>query len=295
MGKGRWSVGRFNGVLPRQQKEKLIKRMNKNNYLPWIVAAGVALTIVVALPVFAQTPPAGVRGGPGGRFVMHGGMMPPGVFGTVSAVSGTTLTVTAKMHPYGTSTAATASSTVYTVDASNAQVMKNGTSSTVSAIAAGDMVMVQGTVNGTNVTATVIRDGVMGMMGRRGAPGAGWVGKASSTPPIQGNGEPVVAGTVTAIGSSSLTITNASNVTYTIDVSIAKIVKNGTTTALSAVATGDNIVVQGTVNGNAIAASSVLDQGSGGKINPATPATPSAGGIGFLGAIGNFFKHLFGF
>ena len=85
----------------------------------------------------------------------------PGVTGTVSAISGTTLTVTSKkmergMNKAGTSTPA--ASVTYTVDASNATVTKNNTTSTLSAIAVGDTIMVQGTVSGTNVTATTIRD-----------------------------------------------------------------------------------------------------------------------------------------
>lgn len=261
--------------------------MNKNKYLPWIVAAGFVLCAAVALPVFAQTS-AGMQGGSHGHFGMRGGMA-PGIFGTVTAVDGTTLTVTAKMRPSPSSTAATAG-TVYTVDAGSAQVMKNGTSSAVSDIAAGDTVMIQGTVSGTNVTATMIRDGMGGMTGRRGA----GTGKASSTPPIQGNGEPVVGGSITAISGTTLTVTNASNVTYTIDASQAKIVKNGTTTTISDVATGDNVVVQGTVNGTSVAASSVIDQGAGSQGGTSqTNKAPS--GFSFFGAIGNFFKHLFGF
>jgi len=54
-------------------------------------------------------------------------------------------------------------------------------------------------------------------------------------------------------------------------------------------------VVQGTVNGTSITASSVIDQGS-------APASAASGEnnapkprMGFLGSIGNFFSHLFGF
>ena len=81
----------------------------------------------------------------------------------------------------------TTTATTYTVDASSATVTKNGAASTVSAIAVGDTVMVQGTVSGTNVTAKTIRDGV-----------------GQGQPAIQGNGQPVVAGTVTAINGNSV-------------------------------------------------------------------------------------------
>ena len=285
-----------------------------------MVAMGMIASFALVAPVFAQTSaPAtgaafGVRGG--GRFgSMHGGpgAFAPGVFGTVSAVNGTTLTVTSKARPMpmaaaGAGATKTPSATVYTVDASNAQVLKSGVTSTVSSIATGDTVMVQGTVSGTNVAATMIRDGVMGMM--RGPGFGGFGGRpssttpGSSTPPIQGNGEPVVGGNVTAVSGNTLTVTNTSNVTYAIDVTNAKIVKNGTTTTVSVVATGDNVIVQGTVNGTSVTASSVIDQGSGnsnqgsnvgGTVPSGAPQHGGGFGAGFFGAIGGFFKHLFGF
>ena len=92
-----------------------------------------------------------------------------GVFGTVSAISGTTLTVTSNAQNGGTAT-------TYIVDASSATVTKAGATSTLSAIAVGDTVMIQGTVSGTSITATTINDGVMnrtsGMFGRQGGQGS---------------------------------------------------------------------------------------------------------------------------
>jgi len=253
-------------------------------------------SLAVGLTAFAQAQPAGMPGGRGGWGGGSGTHAAPGVFGTVTAVNGTTLTVTSKMRmrPNASSSAVT-----YTVDASNAAVVKNGASSTVASIATGDTVMVQGTVSGANVTATMIRDGVVPMPGKGMGRGQQWASStASGTPrtlPIQGNGEPVIAGNITAISGSALTVTNASNVTYTIDVSNAKIVKNGTTTTLSAVATGDAVVVQGTVNGTSVTASSVIDQGIKSTTTGGTPMGGGAAGGGFFGMIGSFFKHLFGF
>lgn len=206
----------------------------------------------------------------------------PGVVGTVSAVSGTTLTVTSK----GLGKSTTATATTYTVDASNATVTKAGAASSASAIAVGDTVMVQGTVSGTSVTATSIRDGV------------GGTGKAP-TPVITGNGEPVVGGAVTAVSGTTLTVTNKSNVTYTIDASSATVEKGNVTSSISNVAVGDNVVVQGTVNGTSVTASSVIDSGTA---SASGNSTGGAGGMmhgggvgGVFGAIGGFFQHLFGF
>ena len=263
------------------------KYMNSNKYLSLVALMGLAAGLALARPVFAQTtmsrgfPHSGKMWGGDGA---HG--RTPGVFGTVSGVSGTTLTVTDSR-----------ANTTYSVDATNAQVMKNGTSSSVSAIAVGDMVMVQGTVSGSSVVATMIRDGI-GMEGGRMM----W-GKAKGAGPeqnlvVQGNGQPVIGGNVTAINGTTLTIANKSNVTYTVDVSGAKIIKMGTSTPLSSVATGDKVIVQGAVNGTSITASSVIDQGS--KLTVPGGPTPANSGapkrrIGFFGSIGNFFSHLFGF
>jgi hypothetical protein len=82
----------------------------------------------------------GGRGGFGGR----GG----GAMGTVTAISGTTLTVTTKAGG------------VYTVNASSATVKESGTASAVSAIKVGDTVMIQGSITTASMTAKNIEDGV---------------------------------------------------------------------------------------------------------------------------------------
>jgi hypothetical protein len=124
--------------------------------------------------------------------------------------------------------------------------------------------------------------------------------KNTPAPPTQGNGQPVIGGNVTAINGSTLTMTNKSNTSYTIDATNAKIEKKGTVSSLSNIVIGENVVIQGTINGTAIVASSIIDYG----ITPASPTnttttTPSNDKIkpapGFKGAIGGFFHRLFGF
>jgi riboflavin synthase alpha subunit len=199
----------------------------------------------------------------------------PGIFGTIASVSGTTFTVTSKAGPNGAPAAAT-----YTVDASNAKVTKGGNqSASVSDLAVGDSVMVQGTVNGLNVVAATVRDNPERPDGK-------------PNPIIEGDGSPVLGGNVTAVNGTALTVTNKSNVAYAVDASNAKIEKAGASASLSAVAVGDSVLVQGTVNGTSIVASSVIDQG--------TPAGASAGNApkahgGLWEGIVGFFQHLFGF
>lgn len=292
--------------------------------ISWIAAIVVASSLAIIAPAFAQTSvganvgatvnvQGGVRDGANGG-ARFGGMPGGGIFGTVSAINGTTLTVTGNSHPMrpmgsatGTapSSAAAPAPTVYTVDASNATVYKGSatTTASVASIAVGDTVMVQGTVSGTNVAATVIRDGMFRMpsAGGRNFMGHGASSTPSGTPIVQGNGEPVVGGSVTAVSGTTLTITNASNVTYTIDAANATVVVKGATSTVANIATGDNLIVQGAVNGNAVTASSIIDQGqkpaaSSGNASSTHPGAGMGAGIGgFFGAIGGFFKHLFGF
>ena len=292
------------------------------NTISWVAAIGVAASLAMIMPAFAQTvatPHA--QGGGAWTAAGHGGTrggMEPGVFGTVSSVNGDTVMVTATARPTrpmpeqaspsaNVSTPTVVAGTVYTVDATSAKIYKGSATTTVSVsdITTGDTVMVQGTVSGTNVTATVIRDGVGGTMGGQpGMPGKGFGHGASSTPSttpiIQGNGEPVVGGSVTAISGTTLTVTNTSNVTYAISAASSTVVVKGVSSTLANVAVGDNVIVQGTVNGNSVTASSILDQGAKVANASSTNGQSHGGGIGaglggFFGAIGGFFQHLFGF
>jgi hypothetical protein len=220
--------------------------------------------------------------GPGMMGGLGRGSMIPGIFGAVASINGTTLTVTSKVGSKG------ATATIYTVNAANATVMKNGATTTLSSVIVGDNIFAAGTLNGTSITATTIRDGIA-MGGSRSQVGS------PKTTVIQGNGEPVVGGAITAITGTTLTVTNKSNVTYTIDASSATIEKMGATTTISGVIVGDNILAQGTVNGNAVTASSIIDQGSVTNNTTTSSGAPATAPKGIFGAIGNFFQHIFGF
>ncbi len=262
--------------------------MNRNAYIAAAVAvaAGFVVMAAAAVPAFAAgNAEHGRWNGPEGRGQAMGA---PVVFGTVTAVNGATLTVTETARP-GIST--TTAAKVYAVNADNAKIYKGGATSTVSvaSIAVGDTVMVEGTVSGTTVTATAIHDGVGRPIFARDASST-----ERGTPPIQGNGQPVVAGAVTAVNGTTITITNASNVTYTIDAASTTIVKDGTSTTIGSVASGDSLVVQGAVNGTSVTASSIIDQGT----KASAASAPHGNGFSFggvFGAIGGFFRHVFGF
>lgn len=302
--------------------------MKYTKYVSSVLVTGAFAALAVAIPLsgsIANAATASVTGSVGGgqgtahvRVGMWGGQgapgkggsgmngMRPAVFGTVASIDGTSLTVTQGARPsFGTSTPAMATTT-YSVDASNATVFKNNATSTISSVLVGDMVAVQGTVSGTDVTATTIRDGLVPMMGRMGMMGSstgprgpGGYRNASSTngmpaSPITGNGQPVIAGSISAINGNSLTVTDKSSVSYTVDVTNAKIVEGQNTIAVSNLAVGDNVIIQGSVEGSSVTASSVIDQKApAAGSNPSSPAPHNGGGI--FGAIGGFFSHIFGF
>ena len=251
--------------------------------IPAIIAGSAILgSVVFAAPAFAAGPGFGFGFG-------HMGMHRPGVVGTVASVSGDTITVDAKTWQRGDTSGAapTTATTTYTVDGTNATVTKDGAASTLSAIAVGDMVMVQGTVSGTSVTATKINDGFKGGM-RGGPPGAPHAGAGAV---IQGNGSPVIGGSVTAISGNTLTVTPKTGSAYSVDASSATVVKDNATSTLSAIATGDNVIVQGTVNGSSVVASSVIDQGTAALPQTGTGGTPPPR----RGFFGGLLSRIFGF
>lgn len=269
-----------------------------------VAGSAVAMAMLMSGVAFADTTQT-QQGTGWGMGRGHGpGMMQRalGVFGTVSAISGPTITVQGHA-PGSPAQSGTNTDTTYTVDASGATVTKDGTTSSVGAIVVGDTVRVEGTVSGTNVTATEIHDGLPprgGMMGEK----RGWDG-ASTTPrgfgmmgaAIQGNGQPIVGGTVTGVSGNTVSITNKSSVSYSIDASNATIIKTGATSTIASVQIGDAVLAQGAINGTSMTASSLMDHGaaptqqnvSGGTTQPQGPMG------GFFGRVGGFFRNLFGF
>ena len=172
------------------------------------------------------------------------------VTGTVTAINGTTLTVT------------TGKNVVYTVDASKAAVtFKAGRKATLSIVAVNDTVAVVGSsVSGsTNVTAKTLRDS------------------------SKSYGALKVTGTVTSISGSTLTVTNSKNVVYTIDASKAKVTyKNGRKGTISIIQQNDTVTVGATgISGStSFAATTVRDSSQTYKkpvvTSTTTVATPAA-------------------
>lgn len=215
----------------------------------------------------------------------------PVVIGTVTSISGTTITVSGETGMHTAST--TQATTIFTIDATNAKVMKDNATSTISVIAIGDKLVVSGTLTGTNVVATMMYDGnkIMGVKhGRDHKDDKDHTKK----PMFVGNGQPIMLGTITTITGNTITISNKSNVTYTINASTSTVLVKNATSTLSALAAGDQLLVQGTVNGTSIVASTIIDSG---KVETTTGSTGDTEGYhqGMMQGFRGFLSRIFGF
>ncbi len=159
-----------------------------------------------------------------------GQMKGQGVGGTVTQVSGNTITLTGK------------NGTTYTIDATGATITKvtaeSKTTINVSQIAPGDTLMVMGTVSGNNVTAKTIIDGAF--------------------PSRQA---PAATGTVASISGNTISLISGST-TYTVDATNAELMvvkPAGTSVLNSGILVGDNLTVFGSLNGNNIVATRIMD------------------------------------
>lgn len=215
----------------------------------------------------------------------------PIVIGEVKAINGNVLSIESKINPgIRPLNPVPASTTIYSVlTSSSTKITKDNQNASFSDIKVGDLIMVWGTKNNTEITATAIKINTHLPIQAR-----------QNIPPFQGNGQPVVGGTITAINGNQLTITNKSNVTYTVDATNAKIIKNNATSSISSLNVNDNVIIQGTVNGNSVVASSIIDRGPTPnpiqQNNSNQPINQNQGLMNrFFRGIGGFFHNLFGF
>ena len=174
----------------------------------------------------------------------------------MSEVSGTTITITDDR-----------SGTAYTVDARAATFKKAAagakpTTVTISEIAVGDKIGAMGTLSGTTLTATEVIEGDFGRGGRGGPGGHGGRGPG-------GAGGPGVMGKVTAVNGTTITVTGKDGQSYTVNAGAATIQKM-TTGALSDIAVGDQIGVQGTVSGTTVTATNIMDDVPASHAKPTT-------------------------
>jgi hypothetical protein len=174
-----------------------------------------------------------------------GGLGPGGgaAVGTISAIHGSTLTVT---NQGGTSaTVRTTSSTVVTTSVTG----------TVADIANGDHLVVMGTTAGPTVAATGIVD--------RGTDtaddGSGGPPSGLNVPSGFGGGFAPVTGTVTAVNGSTVTLTTTSGSTVKVTTSSTTAVEVDRTISITQLKTGDQVVVTGTTRGTTVTATRIRE------------------------------------
>lgn len=192
------------------------------------------------------------------------------VSGSVTAVSGTTLTLTVPSRNGDTKT--------FTIDANGATVLTKSGTGSLSDVSVGTRISVKGEVDGSNVDAETIHV----MPAAPTKPAKPERPEAKPLPAAyEGDGSPIVIGKVTAVVGSTLTLDNKSSSNYTVNAAGADFAKGGKAQTLADIAVGDTVMVQGTVNGSNVTASSIIEQ-------------PGKGGHGFFGFLGLLFGKLFG-
>ena len=144
------------------------------------LATGLALALTIAIPAFAKTSapthteptrtaPTHIQGQGRPGNMASSSLVRQGVMGTVTAVSGNTISLSGRQG-FGSSTKVTN----YSVDATSATIRGRNATSTISSINVGDRIFVQGKVTGTNITANIIIAGLPSIPDRN-------FGHASST------------------------------------------------------------------------------------------------------------------
>lgn len=209
----------------------------------------------------------------------------PAIMGEVKSINGNSITIESKGKPGPKNGGENASTTLYTVDGSSAKILKQGEESSLSEIVVGNMIVVNGTISGTSISATEIH-----------------IGESFNRDDIdiEGNGQPVIGGTIMSVNGNIVTVkTSKGDITYTVDISSAKIKKEGKDITANDIQTGDKVVIQGSINGNSVIASSVIDQTipkeSSNSNNSQQPFAKNGFMRRMFGGIGNFFQKLFGF
>ncbi len=180
----------------------------------------------------------------------------PGVFGEVTGINGNIITITNKK---GVS---------YVIDASSAKIMRDrNTNISLSDVKIGDSLVIMGTVSGTSVSASTIFDGIPKFLSA----------KNGGLRNMRG-----VAGSVTSISGTNITVEGKNGTHYIVDVSGAEILKiagkTRTATSVLDLAVGDTVLVKGTVTDTTVVAKKVLD----GKL----PIRPFRHARGFNGNFG---------
>ncbi len=146
------------------------------------------------------------------------------VGGTITAISGSTITIGGEKGA------------VYTVNAASAAISdSNGSTLPLSSLAIGHTIKVAGTLSGSVITASKITDKTV-------------------------NAAAQVSGTVAGLSGATLTITGENGSVYSVNASGATINGSSDTAMLAKIQIGDRVEVKGTVTGTTVAATKITDK-----------------------------------
>lgn len=212
--------------------------MAKLNYI--IASAAAAASLAFPLSGHAQTSvhqkTKAVYERPGNGFIKkaikksHDAYLKKDLIGTVTAVTGTSMTITAMKG------------STYLIDASDAAFakgfLKTSSTMTIADVNIGDQIAIKGTINGTSVKASMVRD----------------FGQKVETD------KRIVKGTVASIGGSTIILNAATGTAYTIDIGSAKLIQGMmgmSSLTIADIQTGDQLIVKGTTSGTAVTATAI--------------------------------------
>ncbi|MDQ1532653.1 MAG: hypothetical protein QOF28_414 [Actinomycetota bacterium] len=233
------------------------------------IIAGIAVGVIAGAALFgirtasgnkaAATPAANNGGTQTQGLGPSGSQRRPGTAGTISSISGSTLTV---KGADGTST---------DVNTTSATTVTKSATGALSDVKVGDHVSVNGTGTSTQIAAQRVTDTgstapTNGLQG--GRPGGGG-GFGNGGPPNGGNGSGTntfagASGTVKSISGSTLTLQTSTGTTVTATTSSTTTVSITTPSTVSALAVGDQVLVVGSTSNNVVTATSIREGSVGG-------------------------------
>lgn len=148
------------------------------------------------------------------------------VMGKITAISGSTLTVTSTT-PASASSKPSVTTKTYTINAAAATIVIDGETSTLSKLAVGNQILVKGTASSsdsTQITAQIIHSQSEAFLNRT---------------------HYRLIGKITAVSGNTLTVLDDNGTSYTVNSTDAKVTINGTDSTVSKLAVGDTIMVGG--------------------------------------------------
>lgn len=148
------------------------------------------------------------------------------VMGKITAINGSTLTVTSTT-PASASSKPSVTTKTYTINAAAATIVIDGETSTLSKLAVGNQILVKGTASSsdsTQITAQIIHSQSEAFLNRT---------------------HYRLIGKITAVSGNTLTVLDDNGTSYTVNSTDAKVTINGTDSTVSKLAVGDTIMVGG--------------------------------------------------